>query len=89
MDAIAAGPGVVHFPPGDCIERVPRLLIVSFVPLRIAFPLKLTRHFLSSKITSQPALHRMRIPINDAIFISGTLCPIKVWGRPGMTKSHV
>ena len=40
-------------------------------------------------MTSQPALHTMRMPSNDAIFILGTMCPINVWVRPGIKISHM
>ena len=40
-------------------------------------------------MTSQPALHRMCMPSNDAIFILGTMCPINGWGRPGVKISHM
>jgi hypothetical protein len=61
----------------------------SLYPVRIVLPLKLTRHFSSSKITSHPALQRMRMPSKDAIFISGTMCPMNLCGRPGMSTSHM
>jgi len=68
---------------------VHRLLVGSFDPVMIVLPLKVTQHFSLSKITSHPALHRIRILSRDAIFISGTMCLTKVCGRPGMMISHV
>jgi hypothetical protein len=40
----------------------------SLYPVKIVAPLKLTRNFSSSKITSHPALNRTRMPSKDAIF---------------------
>ncbi len=89
MDAIAVRPRVVHCPLDENIGRVYRLLLGSLRPLRIVSPLKLTRQLLSSKMTLQPALHMMRMPSNDAIFILGTMCPINGWGKPGIKISHM
>ena len=89
LDAIAAGPRVVFCPLDENIRRVHRLLLGSFVHLRIVFPLKLTEPLLSSKMTLQPALHGMCILSNDAVFILGTMHPINKWGKPGMKISHV
>ncbi len=44
----------------------------------------MTWNFLSSKITVQPALHKTCIPRSDAIFISGTMCPTSINGKPGI-----
>jgi hypothetical protein len=69
--------------------RVQRLLVGSLYPVKIVAPLKLTRHFSLSKITSHPALHRTPMPSKDAIFMSGTICPISLWGMPGMSTSQM
>jgi hypothetical protein len=61
----------------------------SLYSVRIVLPLKLTGHFSSSKITLHPALQRMCMPSKDAIFISRTMCPINLCGRPGMSTSHM
>ena len=89
VDVITIGSGVVHCPPSEKIRRVHRSRLGSLLPLRIVFPLKLTQQLLLSKMTSQPALHRMCMPSNDAIFILGTMCPINGWGRPGIKISHM
>jgi hypothetical protein len=69
--------------------RVQRLLVGSLYLVKIVLPLKLTQHFSSSKMTSHPALHRTHMPSKDAIFMSGTICPISLCGRPGMSTSHM
>jgi hypothetical protein len=88
-DGVVLDDGVVHCSAWLIMGSVHRSLVGSFDPIMIVLPLKLTRHFSLSKITSHPALHRIRILRRDAIFISGTMCLIKVCGRPGMTISHV
>ena len=40
-------------------------------------------------MTLQSALHRMRMPSNDTIFILGTMCLINRLGRPGIKISHM
>jgi hypothetical protein len=82
--------GVVHSPSSPWkMGSVHRLLVGSLYPIRIVFPLKLTGHFSSYKKTLHPALQRMRMPSKDAIFISRTMCPINLCGRPGMSTSHM
>jgi hypothetical protein len=49
----------------------------------------MTSHFLSSKVTLHPALHRILMPIRDAIVIPGTICPVNIVGRPGMVMSQM
>ena len=88
-DGVVLDAGVVHCSAWLIMGSIHRSLVESFVPVMIVLPLKVTQHFSSSKITSHPALYRIRIPSRDAIFISGTMCPTKVCGRPGMTISHV
>ena len=51
--------------------------------------LYITSHFNLVNITEHPALHRMWMPINDAIVILGTMCPVKIVGRPGIVMSHM
>jgi hypothetical protein len=82
--------GVVHSPISLWrMGSLQRLLARSLYPVRIMFPLKLTQHFSPSKITLHPALQRMCMPSKDAIFISGTICPINLCGRLGMSTSHM
>ncbi len=90
LDTTKSDLGVVHSPSSPWkMGSVHRLLVGSLYPVRIVLPLKLTRHFSSSKITSHPALQRMRMPSKDAIFISRTMCPINLCGRPRMSTSHM
>ena len=39
-------------------------------------------------MTVHPALHRTRTPMSDAIDKLGTMCPMSVFGRPGMLMSQ-
>ncbi len=36
-----------------------------------------------------PASHSTRMPINDAIVNLGTMCPVKITGRPGIVMLHM
>jgi hypothetical protein len=51
-------------------------------------PLYLTTHLVSVKMIFHPALHRIRIPIREAIDNPGTMCPVRVIGSPWMSMSH-
>jgi len=44
---------------------------------------------MSVKITLHPALHRTRMPMSEAIDNPGTICPVRIIGRPGMLMLHV
>ncbi len=70
------------------ISNVHRLVAWSFVPAKITVPLYHTSHFLLSKTTLHPALHKGRIPIREAIFNDGTMCPVNVCGSPGIWMSQ-
>jgi hypothetical protein len=48
-----------------------------------------TSHFLSLKVALHPALHRILMPIRDAIVIPGTTCLVNFVGRPGMMMSQM
>ena len=74
------------FPRG--IGNVHRLVAWSFVPAKITVPLYHTSHFSLSNTTLHPALHKGRIPIREAIFNDGTMCPVNVCGSPGIWMSH-
>ena len=74
------------FPCG--IGNVQRSVARSFSPAKITAPLYHTSHFLLSNTTLHPALHKGRIPIRDAIFNDGTMCPVSVCGSPGIWMSH-
>jgi hypothetical protein len=85
---VVADFGVVPiFPRG--IGNVHRLVALSFVPAKITVPLYHTPHFLLSKTTLHPALHKGRIPIREAIFNDGTMCPINVCGSLGIWMSQM
>jgi hypothetical protein len=43
----------------------------------------------SVKITLHPALQRTYMPISEAIDKPGTICPVRIIGRPGMLMSHM
>ena len=49
----------------------------------------MTSHFILSNVTVHPALHKGRIPINDAMARCGTMCPVSIVGRPGIAISHL
>ncbi len=38
---------------------------------------------------AHPTLHKILIPSNDAIAISGMMCPDNVMGNPGMVMSQM
>ncbi len=44
---------------------------------------------MSSKMTVQPALHNGWIQINDVMAKCGTICPVRMVGRPGITMLHL
>ena len=88
-DSVVVSAGVVHCSSVFIMGSVQRSLEGSLDPVIIVLPLKITRHFSLSKMTSHPAMQRILIPSRDAIFISGTMCPTNGCGRPGMTMSHV
>ena len=44
---------------------------------------------MSSNTTVQPALHSGRMPIKEAMARWGTMCPVKMVGRPGIAISHL
>jgi hypothetical protein len=60
----------------------------SLYPVNKTFPLKMTLHFVLSKSTLHPALHRGRIPMRDAIDSDRTMCLINIVKRPGMIMLH-
>jgi hypothetical protein len=66
-----AGPGVVHTLVG--ISSIRRSVVGSLYPRKITLPLKITSHFLLSKTTLHPALHKGQIPIRDAIVKDGAM----------------
>ncbi len=80
---VVADSGVVPiFPRG--ISNVHRSVTRSFVSANITVPLYHTLHFSLSKTTLHLALHKGRIPIREAIFNDGTMCPVNVCGSPGI-----
>ena len=61
----------------------------SLYPRKIIFSLYITSHFALVNTTVHPASHSTRMPINDAIVNLGTMCPVKITGRPGIVMSHM
>ncbi len=59
------------------------------MPCKITLPLYRTMHLCLSKVTSNPASVRTRIPNNDAMERSGMICPVSVIGRPFIFMSHI
>jgi hypothetical protein len=57
-------------------------------PRKINCLLYITSHFNLVNSTEHPALHSTRMPINDAIVNSGTMCPVKILGRPVIVMPH-
>ncbi len=60
----------------------------SLCPVKITLLWKITSHFSLSNTTFHPALHRGRIPMSDATFNDGTICPVSIVGRPGILMSQ-
>ena len=58
-------------------------------PTKITFPLYCTSTLSLWNTTTQPALHRGRIPNSDAMARSGMTWPVNGRGNPGTTTSHV
>ncbi len=84
---MVADSGVVPiFPSG--IGNVHRSVAWSFVPAKITVPLYHTSHFSLSKTTLHPALHKGQIPIREAIFNDGMMCPVNICGSPGIWMSQ-
>jgi hypothetical protein len=61
----------------------------SLLPRKIIFSLYITSHFALVNTTVHPASHSTRMPINDAIVNLGTMCLVKVTGRPSIVMSHM
>ena len=74
---------------GPTIGRVHRSVVRYFMPSKIILPLYLTAHFLMSNLTVHPASVSSQIPKREAIDNSGTMCPTRVVGRPGIMMSHM
>ncbi len=79
--------GVVRIP-SLVIGRVHKSVAGSLYPLKITLPLYITSHLSLLNITVHPTLQSGQIPIKDAIFKSGMMCPVRVIGNPGMLISH-
>jgi hypothetical protein len=79
--------GVVRIP-FFVIGRVLRSVAGSLYPRNITLPLYTTSHFSLSKMTVQLTLHSGRMPISEAIFRSGMMCPVRVIGKPGIFMLH-
>ena len=70
-------------------EEGPQIRGGSLIPFKITLFLNLTSHFVSVKITLHPALHRTWMPMSEAIYNSGTICPVMIIGRSGILMSHM
>jgi hypothetical protein len=61
----------------------------SLYPRKIIILLYITSHFALVNTTVHPASHSTRMPINDAIVNLGTMCPVKITGRPSIVLLHM
>ena len=74
----------------ELIGSVHKLVAGSLNPLKITCFLYLTSHFNLVNNTEHPALlHSTLMPINNAIVNVGTMCPVKIVGRPGIVMLHM
>ena len=73
----------------ELIGSFHRSVAGSLNPRKITCLLYITSHFDLVNSTEHPALHSTRMPINDAIVNLGTICPVKIVGRPGIVMSHM
>ena len=71
------------------IGSVHKSVAGSLNPRKITCLLYITSHFDLVNTTEHPALHSTQMPINDAIVNLGTMCPVKIVGRPGIVMSHM
>ncbi len=69
--------------------RVYKSVVGSLYPRKIMLFLYTNSHFSSMKVTLHPALHRILMPIRDAVVIPGTIWPANIVGRPGMVMSQM
>ena len=83
----ASNVGEVHILP-DGSGSVHKSVDGSLCPVKITLLLKITSHSSLSNTTLHPALHRGRIPISDAAFNDGRICPVSIVGRPGILMSQ-
>ena len=70
------------------IGSIHKSVVGSLKPVKIILPLIFTSPFSLSKVTVHPALQRGGMPIRDAMVNDGTMCPVKMVGRPGMLILH-
>jgi hypothetical protein len=73
----------------ELIGSIHRLVAGSLNPRIITCLLYITSHFGLVNSTEHPALHSISMPINDAIVNLGTICLVKIVGRPGIVMSHM
>ena len=71
------------------IGSIHKLVAGSLNPRKITCLLFITSHFDLVNTTEHPALYSTRMPINDAIVNLGTMCPVKIVGRPSIVMSHM
>ncbi len=62
----------------ELIGSIHKLVAGSLNPHKITCLLYITSHFDLVNSTEHPALHSMRMPVNDAIVNLGTMCPVKM-----------
>ncbi len=79
--------GVVCIP-SIVMGRVHRFVLGSLYPRKITCPLYTTSHLTLSKTTLHPTLHRGWIPMSEAVFSAGMMCPVSLPGNPGIVMLH-
>jgi hypothetical protein len=71
------------------IGSVHKSVAGSLKPRKIIVSLYIASHFALVNTTVHPASHITWMPINDAIVNLGTMCPVKITGRPGIVMLHM
>jgi hypothetical protein len=71
------------------IGSVDKSVVGSLNPRKITCLLYITSHFDLVNTAEHPALYSTWMPINDAILNLGTMCPVRIVGRPGIVMSHM
>ncbi len=71
------------------IDSIHKLVAGSLNPRKIICSLYITSNFNLVNTTEHLALHSTLMPINDAIINLGTMCPVRIVGRPGTVMLHM
>ena len=71
------------------IDSVHKLVAGSLNPHKIILLLYIMSHFDLVNTTVHPASHSTLIPNNDAIVNLGTMCHVKIVGRPGIVMLYM